>query len=293
MVTFAAAVEVGDAWENPPADLGPPTGRIASGDRILFRWPELEVTVAAGRVVNVRRLDAASLAAEREARVRQAALERERWLAERRAAASRTAERAAEAPGDRPAQTEPAAPVVVVAYSEGDLPEPPAPPELPVASVGEAVALETLSPGGFDVAGGSPSEPGTSPDSAASDHAPVVPPPTMPPTVAAETEPVGLVVDEAPAEPETTHPTEEPAPTGDAARASAPQRSKGLLVKSPTDPIGKLEREIQFLRLDRARPDVADDRTRQRQLDALLRVKEAELKKLREEAASAGADSLP
>ena len=90
----AFALEVGDAWSEPPVDLGRPLGRIAMGDKTLYRWPDLEVTVAAGRVTQIRRLDAASVAAEAEERGKANASERARLLAERKERARRDAERA-------------------------------------------------------------------------------------------------------------------------------------------------------------------------------------------------------
>lgn len=88
------ALEVGDAWSEPPPELGRPLGRIATGDKTLFRWPDLEVTVAAGRVIQIRRLDAASVATETEERVKANASERARLLAERKERARKEAERA-------------------------------------------------------------------------------------------------------------------------------------------------------------------------------------------------------
>ncbi len=89
------ALEIGDEWQEPPAELGRPLGRIVTGDKTLYRWPDLEVTVAAGRVTQIRRLDAASVAAESEQRGKQNATERARLLAERKERARKDAEQLA------------------------------------------------------------------------------------------------------------------------------------------------------------------------------------------------------
>ncbi|MBC8011034.1 MAG: hypothetical protein H7067_13170 [Burkholderiales bacterium] len=75
---------MGDAWTAPPPELGKPLGKFEVGARTRYRWPELEVTVNNGRVEQIRRLDAASLAAETEERARVAAAERAALLAERK-----------------------------------------------------------------------------------------------------------------------------------------------------------------------------------------------------------------
>lgn len=84
-VSMACAIEVGDIWAAPPPDLGKPSGRIVAGGRTFYRWPELEVTVVAGRVTQVRKLDAASLAAEKAERGKADAEARARLAAERKA----------------------------------------------------------------------------------------------------------------------------------------------------------------------------------------------------------------
>ena len=80
----AFALEVGDAWEGPPPELGKPLGRLVAGEKTLFRWPQLEVTVAGGRVVQLKRLDAASVAADAEGRSKANAVEHARLLTERK-----------------------------------------------------------------------------------------------------------------------------------------------------------------------------------------------------------------
>ena len=80
----AFALEVGDAWEGPPPELGKPLGKLVAGERTLYRWPDLEVTVAGGRIAQIKRLDAASVAAETEERSKASAAEHARLLAERK-----------------------------------------------------------------------------------------------------------------------------------------------------------------------------------------------------------------
>lgn len=99
----ALAVEVGQAWQGVPAELGEPAGKIEAGDKTLYRWPELEVTVARGRVVQVRKLDAASLAADQENRARQNAEQYARLREERSAQKKLAAEQAAREQAERAA----------------------------------------------------------------------------------------------------------------------------------------------------------------------------------------------
>jgi hypothetical protein len=98
------ALEVGDEWKEPPAELGRPLGRIVIGEKTRYRWPDLEVTVADGRVAQIRRLDAASVAAENEERGKANAAERARLIAERKERTRQEAERAEQALAEQAAQ---------------------------------------------------------------------------------------------------------------------------------------------------------------------------------------------
>ena len=90
----AWALEVGEEWKEPPAELGRPLGRIVLGEKTLYRWTDLGVTVAGGRVVQIRRLDAASVAADNDERAKANAAERARLLAARKERTRQEAERA-------------------------------------------------------------------------------------------------------------------------------------------------------------------------------------------------------
>ena len=93
--SVAGAVEVGDEWDKVSVELGKPLGRVEAGARTLYRWPQLEVTVEAGRVTKVQRLDAPpdATAAERRAQAMEA--ERARIVAVRKEQARLQAEASA------------------------------------------------------------------------------------------------------------------------------------------------------------------------------------------------------
>ena len=109
MVASLGAIEVGDAWSSPPAELGSPSGVLEAGAKTLYRWPQVEILVEAGRVAQIRRLDPVAEAAAAVRRAQMVEAENERLAAEERLRAkaaeeSEIRERAVRLESDRLAQ---------------------------------------------------------------------------------------------------------------------------------------------------------------------------------------------
>ena len=284
----AWALEVGEEWNEPPAELGRPLGRIVMGEKTLYRWTDLEVTVAGGRVVQIRRLDAASVAADNDERAKVNAAERARLLAERKERTRQEAERAERELAEQSARARAAAEAEARAAREAEA----------RAAAQEAAAvrekreqLEAVAREQSEIEKRTRELTAREAKDRAEQQAKAL--------EAVRREEERRAAESAKAEAKTRAEAEAKARAAAEAKARAAQKAAeaaaasaspetkegGIsLVKTPKDPVAKLEREIGFLELDLNRAELgteARDRAEAARLRLLLKEKRAQLEAAR------------
>ncbi len=281
----AWALEVGDEWKDPPAELGRPLGRIVLGEKTLYRWTDLEVTVAGGRIAQIRRLDAASVAADNDERAKANAAERARLLAERKERTRHETERAARELAEQSARARAADEAEARAAREA---EARAAAQEAEAAREKRAHLEAAAREQAEIEKRNRELAAREAKDRAEQQAKAL--------EAARREEERRAAELAKAEAKTRAEAKARAAAEAKARAAqkaaevapsaSPEAKEGgiSLVKTPKDPLAKLEREIGFLELDLNRAELgteARDRAEAARLRLLLKEKRAQLKAAR------------